>query len=184
MKVLVLGTAPALLSDLKAIEGHSFDCVYGANFLPIKTDIRPDVWVTQHPEFMPDWQDEIRAKGWTLPEVVCGLERRNKMRREAHVDRWVPTKWPEMPEAMVIDSGLMTVRMALEDGADLVVVGGVRLNRSGNLSLISPRGHNYGRFRPAWEWAIAHKFEGRVRGVDGCLKHWLGGLDGVHTAAA
>lgn len=184
MKALVLGTAPALRADLAALEGETFDRVYGANWLPIVTDIRPDVWVSLHPEAMPDWQGTLAARGIALPEVVCSTERRHRMTGAAHVDRWVDPRWPDLPAEMVMDSGLFTVKVALEDGADLVVVAGVRLNRSGNLSAVSPRGHDYERFRPAWEWASRARFGGRIRGVDGCVKHWTGGWNGVHTSAA
>jgi hypothetical protein len=185
VKALVLGTAPFLQRDLESVHWPSFDRVYGCNWLPIRTGIVPDIWCSLHPESMPDWQNTLVAQRKPIPEeVACSTHRRHMLKREAKIDRWIDPRWPELPEEMTMDTGLFAVKTALEDGADLVVVAGIRLDKSGNLSGVSPRGHDYGRFRPTWEWAGARKFEGKVRGVSGAVMHWFGGHNGLYPTAA
>jgi hypothetical protein len=172
MRVLVVGAAPCLLDDLEAASWMDFDRVYAANGGALYSPLRPDVWCMGHAEhaemYQARWAEMV---GGALPEIVLSPQRIARVGK-AHFDRVERPQWPRGVDR--IDSGYMTVKVALEDGATRVVVAGIPLDDTGNLNGTSPVGHQHERFRAAWWWARKARFADRVRGMSGYPAYLLG----------
>jgi hypothetical protein len=172
MRALVCGTASCLPDDLAALEGYSFDRVYGVNAAPFLLP-HVDVWVSGHAEFMPGWQARYLEDHDALPEIVSSRTRLHLVDGPCRIDRFEETLWDRQPGHRR-DSGFFGVKVALQDGASRVVVAGIPLDDSWNLSGIMPVGERYNRYRLAWLWASMKRFEGRVRGMSGYPGRMLG----------
>jgi hypothetical protein len=174
MRALVAGSAPCLHDDLARLEGVQWDRVYAVNFAAFLLP-RVDVWVSGHAEVMPSWQVRWREEGrGPLPEIAVTKSRMHLRKEPCHDDRYVHVFWDGQPKRHRMDSTFLAVKVALEDGADRVVVVGAPLDRSGNLNGYTPEGHTYVRYHRAWLWAAGHRFHGKVKAMSGFPGRMLG----------
>lgn len=172
MRALVLGAAPCLWADLRAVLPMGFDRCYAVNGAGVRWPLT-DVWCTGHPEAMERWQRAVVAQGRPVPEVVA--PRRHE---GCKVDRVEGLFWDGQPrDARRLSSAIYAVKVALADGAVRVVLCGVALDASGHLDASKAPGHDYAVYRRAFAWAKGAVFAGRVRAASGYLADLLGAPD-------
>lgn len=120
-----------------------------------------DYLVTLHPEKLPRWQAERLRQGWNEPATVA---------HEPPADVLMDYRFPGMNASG--SSGLFAVKVALEAGADRVVLAGVPMTATPHFFDAGHWGERES-FAAAWEIALP-SIRDRVRSMSGWTRALLG----------
>lgn len=173
-RALVVGCAANLWSDVAAArELGSFDVVYCVKAAGVHWPAAFQVWVTLHPEYMDNYEDQRRRLG--LPngyQIVAPLKTELGTHGGAgrNIARRVSYRWPGMTGSA--SSGIYGAKVALDDGYDRVVLAGIPMTRGDHFERGQPW-LQLGSFMPGFEIALPH-LRGHVRSMSGYTAEVLG----------
>ena len=168
MRALVLGGAACVWADVDAALGlGEFDMVVACNDIGALWPGRLDHWASLHPERLPKWESERRARGYPGGWVTWAHRAHKGIARDTGGD-WAGS------------SGLLAVRVALEVGASRVVLAGVPLDRDAGHVVRQAAWPSADAFRKGWKRHEADLIG--VRSMSGWTREFLGAPDEVWLA--
>ncbi len=171
---LVIGCASCVWDDVKlAQELCTFDAVYCVKIAGIHWRGGPFVWVGLHPEWQEQYAKERAALGLHMdfetvapPDNELGTAGKGKK-----IDRRVSYRYPGMNSSA--SSGGYGAKVALDDGADRVVLAGIPMTKeTGHFT----RGRDWlqrDAFTVGFKESVPF-FAGRVRSMSGWTQEILG----------
>lgn len=171
---LVLGGAACVWRDTDAaLALGCYDGVIACNAIGARWAGPLDLWATLHPENLPRWIAERRARG--LPDgyrTACppGDELDRSHAKRFGADLRISYRWAGMRKSG--SSGLYAVKVALEQGYDRLVLAGVPMTTAPHFDDASPWRHA-GDYAAAWLVALP-RIKDRVRSLSGFTKALLG----------
>lgn len=185
MRVLVVGCASDVWRDVETAQRlGSYDAVYCVKQMGIHWPDSFSVWATLHPESMDEYESERVKLGHPSGyEIVAPPAKEVGMHgKKGRVSRRVTYKWPGMGSSA--SSGIYAVKVALDDGADKVVLAGVPMQadaghflpKSRTVTHRRVRGQvwaEHGQFMVGLNYALPFLRE-RVRSVSGHTREILG----------
>lgn len=124
-----------------------------------------DIWASLHPEKFPVWCAQRERRGFAPAGELVGHE----IAGGAH--RAVDYRWPGMNTSG--SSGLFAVKLAIEAGADRVVLAGVPMAPEGAHFFTTAPWTERDSFIAGWQAAMPF-ITGKVRSMSGTTKDWLG----------
>jgi hypothetical protein len=166
LRALVVGDAVGVLDDAAAaLEMFEPDAVAACNNMIIHWQDRLDYAVSLHPNKCSNW---------------VGLAKAIEQREAAGLNR--PEVWAHLPHHAVDrhtkdwggSSGLLTVKVLLEEGFDRIVLAGVPLNSHGaHFYAPNELWRTAVQFRKAWN-AHLGELRGKVKSMRGWTRELLG----------
>ena len=162
LTALVLGGAATVWDDAAAaLDMFDPGMVLAVNDIAARWTGQVDYLVTLHPEKLPMWQAQRLRRGMNGPATVA---------HEPPADVVMDYRFPGMNASG--SSGLFAVKVALEAGADRVVLAGVPMTPTPHFFDAGHWGERES-FAGAWEIALPH-IAGRVRSLSGWTRELLG----------
>lgn len=158
----VLGGADTVWSDLAKAEALAKpDLMVACNHAARDVDRPLDCWATMHPDLLPLWIGQRKAKGY--PDA-------GEFWTAGHRHSPIEINRLTTPGG---SSGLLSAMVALEKGADKVILCGIPMHQ---------HNRHYDRRLPWREANLYHsawlnylpKLEGRVKSFNGYTAQWLG----------
>lgn len=177
MRALVLGGAASLAEDEAAILALGFkpDLIVATNHAGRDREGRVDAWCSFHLELFPLWLKERRAHGRPDPESLWTCAPAPKPKSLDLPVRRAPN-WRG-------SSGLLAVTVALELGAERIVLCGVPLTKEGEHYDRPGLWRDAGNYRAGWV-ANASAMAGKVKSMGGWTAELLGEPGPVWLATA
>lgn len=163
---LVLGGGKGVWAEAgEALSLFSPSLVVAVNDIGVFWPGRIDIWATLHPEKLADWRNARRAR--CLPPAAEHVAHEG----QASVDRVQTYIWPGMNASG--SSGLYAVKLALEAGAERVILAGVPMTtEAAHFFAASPWGEREG-FIDAWRIAMP-RIADKTRSMSGWTQEILG----------
>lgn len=164
----MLGGAACVWNDAAAaLDLFAPDLVVAANDIGARWVGLIDAWVTLHPEKMERWRAARERRG--LPPAREHIGHFGRF-EDPGIDRRIDHLWPGTTSG---SSGLFAAKVALELGADRVVLAGVPLTVDG-AHFFDPRPWtDRAGFVRGWQTALPH-IKDRVRSLSGWTRELLG----------
>lgn len=162
LTALVLGGANTLADDKRqAFEIFTPDLIVACNHAGRDEPGRVDHWATMHPDLFPHWLKQRRSAGRPEPGQLWHAKHRPTPVRSKPIESWGGS------------SGLLCVTVALELGAERVVLAGVPLSKTARHYDDERHWDEARQYWPAWE-RYRDRMIGRVRSFSGWTLSLLG----------
>lgn len=163
---LVLGGGRDVWAEAgAALEMAQPDLTVAVNDIGVRWPGRLDLWATLHPEKLAAWRSARALRGLDPAREHIAHE------LQAGVDREQTYLWPGMNASG--SSGLYAVKLALEAGAQRVVLAGVPMTAEGAHFFDAAPWGERGAFTEAWDIALPRLRE-TARSMSGWTKELLG----------
>lgn len=166
---LILGGADSIWDDASAaLDLFQPDIVLAVNDIGTAWAGSLDHWCTLHPERMVAWRALRDRRG--LPAAGVHVAHSDSY---DGIDRATPYLWPGMTASG--SSGLFAVKVALEAGADRVVLAGVPMSREGAHFFDALPWTDRDSFMSGWREAMPF-IAGKVKSMSGWTRNTFGAL--------
>lgn len=166
LTALVLGGAACVWEDMEAaLDMFQPNVIVAVNDVGTRWPGGLNYWVTLHPDKMPAWRAERERRGFRPAMCHVGHQ------AAEGIDKVLDYRWPGMNASG--SSGLFAVKVAMDRGADRVVLAGVPMKPEQAHFFAGATWSDCQSFIDGWHDALPY-IKDKVRSMSGWTKQILG----------